>query len=111
LICAIHDRLHQLASDAEILRAGIDGNRTDAGDTGTLVETIAADDAAAAFRDDAIKAGTGKQHRKQAHSGFRSRQITREAVLGAERGEGVVANLSADRTVDRSRGTNDDLRL
>src|SRR4029077_12784550 len=36
LICAIHDRLHQLASDAEILRAGIDGNRTDAGDTGTL---------------------------------------------------------------------------
>ncbi len=57
---AIHHGAHELASDAEVLRAGVDRDGSDASDRGTLVEAIAADDAAPGFGDDAVEAGAGE---------------------------------------------------
>src|ERR1700722_284456 len=60
LVGSSHHRLHQLAPNAEVLCAGIDGNRANASDHGTFVEAIATHDAAAAFRHHTVKTRTGK---------------------------------------------------
>ena len=86
-------------------------NRANASDHGTFVEAIATHDAASAFRHHAVKARTGKQHRKQAGGGLRSGKIARKAVLRTEFGEGFVSNLTADGAVIRRGGTNHHLRL
>jgi hypothetical protein len=53
---AIHYALHKRAADAPILPVGIDRDRADAGDDGTFIHAIAADDAACGLGDDAVNA-------------------------------------------------------
>ena len=53
----IQNSLHQLASDAAILRVRIDGDRPQAGDGIAFVQAVAAGDAAVGFGNYAIGAG------------------------------------------------------
>jgi hypothetical protein len=54
----IHHRLHQFSPDAEVLRAGMHGDRSDASDRGTLVEAVAPHNSASVIRYHAVEVGT-----------------------------------------------------
>ena len=95
LCCAVHDGPHEAATDARVLRGGIDGDGTDAGDDGALIEHIAADDAAIDLGDDRVEAGSRKHICEQADGGLRAGQIGGEIVRRVEGGEGLVADLAA----------------
>ena len=111
LVGAIHDGAHEFATDAGILRGGIDGEGADARDDGTLVEAIASDDASFGFGDDAIEAGMREQHGEYADGEVWRGEIGRKIVAGAEFAEGVVTDLTADGTVSRSSEANYNLGL
>ncbi len=97
--CAIERGLHQLPPDAEILRGGIDGNRAEAGDDGTLVEAIAADDAALVFGDDAVKIPVGKHHREHASGIIGRGKIAGESVGRIDCGKSGIADWAAGGSV------------
>src|SRR5262249_3734313 len=98
-------------ADADILYRRIDGDGTDATDQRALVETIAADNASAAFGNYAVKTGSGEQHREQTHRGFGPGHVRRKAMLATDGGERVVADFAADGGVGRSGAANFYFRL
>jgi hypothetical protein len=77
---AIHHRLHQLTASPEVLCAGVDGDRAETSDHGTLVKDIATHNRAIDFRYHAVEAWAGKQHREQAGRNLCPGEIARETV-------------------------------
>ena len=98
----VHHRLHEPAADAEVLCARVNGDWANTCDDGTLIEAIAAHDAAVAVppphnrsrgqRTSSKAAGMAPPHPGKSQG---------KAVNPADRGEGVVADLSAGRAVFR----------
>ena len=81
---AIHHGLHQLAADAAILDVGVDGDGTDTGNRGALIEAIAAHDAAFDFGDDAVETGSENIIEAAARR-FRRGEIARKTVRTTDR--------------------------
>ncbi len=96
---AIQNCAHEFAADTEILHRSIDGDRPEPVNHRALVEAIAADDSASHLRNDAIKSGRREQSREDSDAILRSRQVGREIVCAADRGECVVADFACGRGV------------
>ncbi len=103
---AFDDGFHEDASNAPVLNVGRDGDRADPGDSGALIEAVAANQAPIRFRDDAVKARMGKEHPEKADSGFGRGKFEAESVFGADTREGVEANRSTDGSVFRCGAAN-----
>src|SRR5689334_7343659 len=85
---------HQPTADRMVLRAGIDGDRADAGDRTALVEKAAAGHLAVALGNNRIDPGVGQQHLDAARRNLRRREVPWEIVLARDR----LERLEADRT-------------
>jgi hypothetical protein len=96
---AIQHGLHQLSSDAMILDARVDGDRSHTENSITLIQAIASDDSTILLRDHAPEAGMGKHHRKKSDGNGGLRKFRGKPMVGVDLVKGVVAN--APRTLER----------
>jgi hypothetical protein len=92
----VQHRFHQEAADALVLHRRVDRDRSDSGNRGSFIQTVAADDPAVQLGDHAEMTGMGKQRGHDANAGFGDRDIRRECVRLADRPKGLVANPAAD---------------
>lgn len=106
---AVHDGLHEAAADSVILGFGIDGDGTDAANRASLIQTIAAENAALAFGDHAVDGGVREHHLHQADGMVGVGKIAREVVGGIDAGECSVADLTGGDGIGR-RGLSDENR-
>jgi hypothetical protein len=108
---SIHHRLHELTADSGILQPRIDSDRADAVYYSLLCENVAAHNPAIAFGHHGIEAWSRKHHRKQPDTCLRPGQIAGKSMRRADRGESVIANLSARWAVFCCGGSNGHVRL
>jgi hypothetical protein len=94
LVCTIDNSLHQHAPNGPILHVRFNGDRPNAGDCRTLVQTITPDNLATDFCHYTVKARMSKKHTEQADSDFRRGDIRRETVLFVDRGKRFVTNTA-----------------
>src|SRR5579863_296942 len=106
---AREDRIHQFSSHPGVLRAGLYGDRPDARDGRTLVETVAADDAAVRLRHYAVKTGMRKHHAENSDGGLARGQIRRKVVGCIDVEKGLITNGSARRRIFRRGAADGDL--
>ena len=107
LVGTVDDRLHELAADAPVLDGRVDGDGADAADDGAFIESVAADDAAVAFGDDAVDAGCGEEHGDDSNGYISVGEVTGKTVDGVDGAEGVVTDLAAGGGVLRSGAANE----
>jgi hypothetical protein len=101
---AFHYGHHQLAADAMVLNAGINGDGSYAGDSRPLIQAVAAHDASLDLGDDAVKPRMlREQPREHSNSYFRRGEIRREAMILVDLGECFKADSPAVLSVIRSR--------
>jgi hypothetical protein len=106
---AIEDRFHEHAARARVLSGGIDRDGSYTSDDGALVQTVAAHDMPARLRDDAVKTGMRKHHRKQADGHLRRGDVGWDSMVGIDLPEGLEANASANFRIAGLRLTYDEL--
>jgi hypothetical protein len=87
--------LHQPPAGGDILCAGIDRDRTNAGDRIALPQEVAADDASCHFRHDGIDVLAPEQMRHQPDRRGRIREIGWEGVLIGNRAKRLVTDHAA----------------
>src|SRR5271165_5993099 len=92
---AVHRMLHQAAADALVLHGGIHRDRTEADNSGALVEEVAADDSSVPLGHYAVEERMSQQHADEARSHFRRGKVVWEAVGGVDGAESVETDASA----------------
>ena len=104
----VQDVLHQPAADTPVLPRRIDGDGPDTDDVRTLVEEVAAGNAAIDLGNDRIEARMSEQHRHEVACHFRRRKVGREVVGRADRSEGLEADGAAGLCIGRRSRTKND---
>jgi hypothetical protein len=108
---AAQNVLHQTPAHATVLSRRIDGNRPNAGNAGSLIKEIAADDSALVFGDDRVKARMCQQSRQQTARYCWRGKVRREVMSRGNRPEGFIANITAGWGVSRRPRTKNDSHL